>query len=265
MKPSLLFVDDETRVLDAIRRCVRTHREVWDISFAMSGEAALEHLRERRVDAIVTDMRMPEMDGVELLRRVCRSHPATMRVVLSGQTEFDAALACTALAHQLLGKPCTPSVVMDVVNAMHGTVSEFDDRVRGALVRFSTLPSSPIALEALDRALGTDDVQRISDVIASDAAMSAKILQVTRSSFFGGATRNSSVEDAVRLIGTHAVRTLRKHAFGCETWRAVPEMPERAPLSMRVGALARAVADGLEAIPVERLGDALFRLWGIKS
>ena len=80
----MVFVDDEPYVLQALGRLLRPMRAEWHMEFAPSAPAALEILARGPFDAVVTDMRMPGMDGAELLDEVKRRHPHVVRIVLSG-------------------------------------------------------------------------------------------------------------------------------------------------------------------------------------
>ena len=66
----ILFVDDESMVLDGLRRMLRGMRNEWEMEFAASGHEALKILDSKQFDVIVTDMRMPGMDGCQLLNHV---------------------------------------------------------------------------------------------------------------------------------------------------------------------------------------------------
>jgi CheY-like chemotaxis protein len=88
---AVLFVDDEQHILTAIRRA--TIDEPFDALFAGSGATALQALEEREISVIVTDMRMPVMDGLTLLKQVREKYPATVRVVLSGYTQLSQVLS----------------------------------------------------------------------------------------------------------------------------------------------------------------------------
>jgi signal transduction histidine kinase len=90
-KVTVLFVDDETRVLKSIKRGLIG--EPYDCLFALSGMKALEIMASRPVQVIITDMRMPEMTGLELLREVRRLYPETIRMVLSGYAQTNTVLA----------------------------------------------------------------------------------------------------------------------------------------------------------------------------
>ena len=69
-KKKVIFVDDEQRVLDGIRRMMQSMKNQWDLFFANSGEEALKLLEQDQYDVIVSDMRMPGMTGTELLEKV---------------------------------------------------------------------------------------------------------------------------------------------------------------------------------------------------
>ena len=87
ISPTLLLVDDEMHILSAMKRLLR--REGYEILTANSGEEGLAVLRERSVDVIVSDQRMPGMTGIEFLREAKVLRPDTIRLVLSGYTDID--------------------------------------------------------------------------------------------------------------------------------------------------------------------------------
>jgi two-component system response regulator HupR/HoxA len=89
-KRTVLFVDDEEGVLSALRRGLVD--EPYHTLFARSGREALEILARSPVHVIVTDMRMPEMGGLDLLRTVKKEYPHVVRMVLSGYTQVTTLL-----------------------------------------------------------------------------------------------------------------------------------------------------------------------------
>jgi DNA-binding NtrC family response regulator len=102
----ILFVDDEEHVLEGLRNLFRRQRHVWDMVFVTSGEAALVELEKAPFDVIVSDMRMPGMDGATLLLHVKSRYPSVVRIVLSGHAERAAMVRALSVAHQFLSKPC---------------------------------------------------------------------------------------------------------------------------------------------------------------
>src|SRR5690606_21319314 len=90
-KHLILCVDDEPALVEALRRQLDSE---YDVCVAYSGHEALARLRDGRVfSAIVSDMRMPGMDGVELLKEAAATHPRTTRILLTGQADLPSALS----------------------------------------------------------------------------------------------------------------------------------------------------------------------------
>lgn len=204
MKTQILFVDDEPRVLDGLRRSMRPWREQWEMHFAGGGEQALELMAREPIDVLVTDMCMPEMDGAELLRRVRHRYPGTVRIVLSGQFSKQAGLKAVAVAHQFLPKPSEPIVLHAAVEhslAVRAIVTV--DEIRRAAGAVGALPFRPQTHTALVKALDQADVsmEAIAEVIERDAAVTAKILQVVNSAFLGLSHYVASILSAVQLLG----------------------------------------------------------------
>lgn len=96
-KKTVLFVDDEETLLMSLKRGLMD--EPYDRLFASSGKKALELLENNEVHLIVTDMRMPEMGGLELLRIVREKYPDVVRIVLSGYTQVTTMLTAINDGH----------------------------------------------------------------------------------------------------------------------------------------------------------------------
>jgi response regulator RpfG family c-di-GMP phosphodiesterase len=91
IQPVLLFVDDEEYILNALRRLFRPHG--YKILAAGSGAEALALLEHQNVDLIISDMRMPVMDGAQLLEQVRAKWPDTLRILLTGYADVDSTIA----------------------------------------------------------------------------------------------------------------------------------------------------------------------------
>ncbi len=89
-KRTALFVDDEEKILRSLKRGLMD--EPYESLFANSGQEALEILKQNEVHVLVTDMRMPEMPGLELLKIVKEEYPHIVRMVLSGYTQVTTLL-----------------------------------------------------------------------------------------------------------------------------------------------------------------------------
>jgi CheY-like chemotaxis protein len=111
----ILFVDDEAAVLLALRIAMRKDRQRWDMVFAAGGEVALAEVRKQPFDLVVSDMRMPGMDGATLLHRIKDECPATARIVLSGHADDEMHQRTVSAADQWLCKPCDTTTLRDAI------------------------------------------------------------------------------------------------------------------------------------------------------
>lgn len=211
MKRRILFVDDEPNVLQGLQRMLRSMRNEWDMHFAGSGEEALCKLEEVPFDVIVSDMRMPGMNGAELLKEVARRHPNVVRIVLSGHLDREYILQLVTTTHQHLAKPCDAETIKDTVNRACALRDLLASKELGAVVsRIRSLPSLPSLYMRIIEVLQSDDpsLQKIGEIVSEDIAMSAKVLQLVNSSFFGIARRISNPVQAVMFLGLETVKAL---------------------------------------------------------
>jgi len=258
----VMFVDDEQRVLDGIERMLFALDRDWDVRFATSASEALVALETEPVDALVTDMRMPGMDGAELLERVQTRWPATLRILLSGQTDQDAAFRALRVAHRFLSKPCEGSVLIGAVErfalleALLG-----NEELRRVLGGIDNLPAAPRVFAELWQTLSgaEQDVAYAATVIARDPALSAKVLHLANSAFMRRGASIDDIHTAVTRIGVAMLRTLvlATEVFTNRgTEEATNELQRRALMaSMMARRMTVARADGEVAATAALLAD----------
>jgi putative nucleotidyltransferase with HDIG domain len=207
----VLFVDDEPNILQGLRRMLRPMRDEWQMDFAGSGQEALDLLALHPADVVVTDMRMPEMDGATLLEHLVERHPRIVRIVLSGHAERGSLMRAAALAHQYLSKPCDPEVLREKIAQAFalGTLLS-DSRLNEVASRLTMLPALSGAYRDVLAELQSEDpcCVRLAAMIERDLSMTAKLLQLANSSFFGQGARVCRCSDAVELLGMETVRGL---------------------------------------------------------
>ena len=210
-KRRILFVDDEPMVLKGLQRSLRKMRAEWEMCFVSSSKEALDILGTETFDVIVSDLRMPEMDGAELLAEVKRQHPQVVRIILSGQVEQETTFKSVQLAHQSLSKPCDADILKHTLNKLFGLRNLLqDESIKRIVSQTETLPSLPaIYMEVINELQAPDpSVKKVGDIIAADMAMTAKILQVVNSAFFGLVRKISNPKEAVMLLGTETIKAL---------------------------------------------------------
>lgn len=106
----VLFVDDEQNVLDGLCDRLGKHRSEMDMVFAHGGEAALAELRRGSFDVIVSDLRMPRIDGAMLLRRVKEEHPDITRIIFSVKATGTASSTRCRSRISSSQRPATPII-----------------------------------------------------------------------------------------------------------------------------------------------------------
>ena len=216
----VLFVDDEPLVLEAIERMLFDVAGNWQIETATSGHAALEKLEAAPFDVIVTDMRMPGMDGAALLAEVHARYPSMARIVLSGQTEQEHAFRALGTAHQFLSKPCSPKMLTEVVK------SAFELRALTPNNRVAELASSVQRLPPMPRihnkiletiSSPTGSLRDAADLVMQDPGLTAKVLRVVNSAFFARGSIVRDIRTAVGRLGLdllHAIVLTERAASG---------------------------------------------------
>ncbi len=215
----VLFVDDEPRVLEGLRRMLRPMRDVWDMEFVGSGVEALAVVRATGVTVLITDMQMPDMDGEALLDAVTQVSPDTVRIVLTGHSDAEYLYRSANKAHQYLTKPCkseTLSRVIEQACALRNLLA--DEGLRRAVSRMKMVPSPPQVYRDLMRELEDSEcsLQRVASVISGDLGLTASVLRFVNSAWLALNRPIKDMTEAVLILGIEAIKTLvlSSHVFG---------------------------------------------------
>jgi HD-like signal output (HDOD) protein len=203
----VLFVDDERPLLDGLSKALRPFRHQWVMRFSITGEEALQLMEQEPFDVVISDARMPGMDGERLLREVQRRWPSTLRIVLSGQTDKEAARRLLIVAHQFLSKPCPSKLLFDTVEraCMLGDLLE-TPLLKDAICGLALLPSLPGPHARLEQALSNPavDLATVAAIVSTDPGLAARALQMVNSAFFGLARPVATIHEAVFFLGLEA-------------------------------------------------------------
>lgn len=249
MKKRIIFVDDETLVLQGLRRMLRKMSANWEMVFADSGKEALEEMAKEPFDVIVSDMRMPDMNGAQLLQEVMERHPNTIRFILSGHADQLLVLNCLDSTHQYIAKPCDPKTLQEKI--MRATSHEeflANSGLRNLVSRLGDLPTLPSLYREILHALKDpeSDTIQIGEIIQKDLGMTAKILKVANSGYFGLAQQVSNPVEAASYLGIDNVKSivLTIHAFeGLKDFKVEGKsLKEFFNESLKVAGIAKALA-----------------------
>lgn len=264
----VLFVDDEAALLDGLRVRLRPLRAAWEMVFVESGARALTEMERRPFDVIVSDMRMPAMDGAQLLTAVAERWPQVVRIVLSGFAEDEKTARLLTIAHQYLSKPCDPRQLEAAVERcfqLHELLQE--PRLRAVVGRIQRLPAMPRVYARLRSAMSREDVgvQEIANIVAADPAIAAKVLQIVNSSFFRLARRITRLDQAISYLGFAAIRNIVMSVEVFSQWGGEPSAQELDPERLQARAqqlacAARALAEGSPIIDDATLAGLLHNI-----
>lgn len=207
----ILLVDDEQQVLRGVSRMLESEMEDWEVDTADSGEAALDMLDAEDFNVIVSDMRMPGMDGAQLLGHVASKFPKMLRVVLSGQADRETVMRAIQPMHQYLSKPCDPQVLIEIIGRaeiFQETILSVD--VLDAIGKANCLPSVPDIVADINQELEQDycSAKTVSAIVSRDPVVSARLLQLANSAIFGLRQPVVELDRAVGVIGYEMVRSL---------------------------------------------------------
>ncbi len=210
-KKRILFVDDEQNLLAGLRRMLRSMRREWDMEFVSGGKEALASLAVKPADVIVSDMRMPGMNGAELLQRVMDEWPETVRVVLSGQSERAAILRGAAAIHQYLGKPCDADTLKNTIQqACELSALMPNAEVRRAVSKLNPFVSLGIPFDEILRELETADtpVNGLSHLVSHRMGFTPAMVQYMDTVFSGLRPHIPPPAQASVLLGLNTLKLL---------------------------------------------------------
>lgn len=208
-KRRILFIDNDPHVLRGLERTLQCMRPVWDMTFLTDPQQALNVLANTHFDVVVSDI---NREGRQFLLEVMHRHPQVVRIILSSPPDQESLLEALMVSHQLLAKPCD-------ADTLKGTVSRAlalrqllngNTPLKALVSRLESLPSPPALYTKLVQELQSPDasVKSVAAIIAEDPAMTAKILQLVNSAFFGLRRPVSNLLFAVNLLGVDTIKSL---------------------------------------------------------
>jgi putative nucleotidyltransferase with HDIG domain len=248
---SVLFVDEEPRVLEGLENLMFDAADGWDLHFAASGQDALALLRARPIDAVVTEIAMRRMDGAALLQALQADHPGVARIVLSGHAQTAALVRTMPIAHVFLSKPCTALALVDTLEhavSVHRILTS--QALRARLGRVSDLPRRPRLFDEMSRLMATPDVSmvRIAAMVGRDVSLAARTIQLANSALLSRGAKCTRVDHAVARLGAELLRAIvLGHELAASMAGLGPLVEEVNARSMRVAALAARIADPAHA------------------
>jgi len=208
MNKVVMFVDDESFILKSLKRLMKN--QPFESVYMNSGAEALLHLEQHEIDLIVTDIRMPDMDGFELLSIVKDKYPKVLRVALSGFTESKTIykLIEKNIAKIYLFKPWDNFELKKNINR----ILEFEDvltnnKLLELINNLDSLPVLPKLYQDLKALIDKDaNIEEVGKLVEIDQAISSKVLRLANSAFYGRKT--GSISEAIMSIGLNNLKSM---------------------------------------------------------
>jgi HD-like signal output (HDOD) protein/ActR/RegA family two-component response regulator len=228
----ILFVDDDRQLLSGLGKALRRYRDRWTMVFADSGEAALVEVRRAGFDVVVSDMRMPAMDGATLLAHIRDEDPTTIRMILSGFSDRSAIVRALPVAHQFLNKPCELAELSGAIEracelrallggaALRAVVGDGTGGIGGggggggrsatAAAALERLASPPVCYHELAALAGGAELRpdAIAEVVERDAALCERVLRLAASPGLGFERPMRSITEVASRLGIEMLSAL---------------------------------------------------------
>ncbi len=217
MNKSILFVDDEQDILSALKRLFFDLD--FETYFANGANEAFKILEKEKIDMVVSDIKMPEINGLDFLKYVRRKYPSIIRIVISGYAEKEVMLKVVVggVAKSYICKPWDNDSLISEINHIFSSYESANDKsVMDIVGEIEELPVMPYVYRKILSLIEEDKgITEISHYVEKEPGYAAKILKIVNSAFYGVST--SSVKQAIVYLG---LNTLKDVILSTETFNS---------------------------------------------
>jgi YesN/AraC family two-component response regulator len=217
MNKNILFVDDELSILKSIKRLF--FKSGYNIFLAESAKEGLEIIEKNRIDIVVSDVKMPVMDGLTFLNEVKKLYPSIDRIVLSGFVEMDLVLRAIikGIAFDYITKPWENEVLYEKLKNVILIREQIGHKeIIKKLNQLEVLPRQENIYSDFSQALTQEKpLEELSYLAKKDIAIGSKILQLVNSAFYAK-NKIGSIEQAIEIIGIRGLKNIVNNSILCE-------------------------------------------------
>lgn len=211
MQKRLLFVDDEPVIRELYQTLGIVLGDGHEICTAGSGEEALALMTEKHFDVVVSDLAMPEMDGLEFFNEVVHTYPEAARIVISGFADRLKVAECLTVGHRFFNKPFNfKSLAALLKRICQYSYLIQSEKIRAIVCGSGALPTPPETYVRLTDALSSPytDIDEIGKIVEQDPGLSTKLLHIVNSAQFGISRQIVTPSEAVQIMGIEVLRAL---------------------------------------------------------
>ncbi len=201
MDRRILFVSNEAAILKEVNTLFVG--EAYQLHLASSGGQAIEFMAAIPIDMVITDMRLSDMDGYQLLKKLKEKFPRAMRLIIANQNEERLVLKAieAGLARTYILKPWDGNYFKNIVSKMFEIkeLLESNDLVNIMHLQ-DKLPTMPTLYTELSNAIESDaNMEEVARIIEKDQSTAARVLHIANTAFFGARTGN--IKQATMYLG----------------------------------------------------------------
>lgn len=222
IKKNILFIDDDKKLLQGIKRLTRGKKIDWNFAFLDDSEQAIKYISENNIDIVVTDMKMPKLKGLDILKFTASERPNCLRFILSGQTDKKEVEEITNITHQFIQKPCSVNQIISRVEQALNAVEiiELNSKIEENknLIKildyikksdFLCLNDNLLKIRNLLEKKSLLD-ENLIEIILSDIGITTKIIQLYTSDFYDNSKKELDIKKALSAIGKETFTQLIK-------------------------------------------------------
>lgn len=213
MMPKILFTDAERETLDSLQDLLID--ENWDCYYVSSAGEALEVLHAKEIDLVVTDVTLPDMDGVEFVSEIRNRYPSTIRMFLTSFSKQENIIKALAegLTQHIIPKPWIDQELKEIIHSALRQSTQQKKHSPEFQVLINSIPLLPALPESYSNVrsciVGDEvDIETMANYINQDVAISSALLHWANSALFGQRFQVDTIKKAIIVLGTDIVENL---------------------------------------------------------
>lgn len=178
---SVLFIDDEANLLAGLRRGLHSLGDQFHFEYESDPERAVARAQAQNFDAVISDMRMPRLEGADVLAAIRQSSPGTVRIILSGQSNIQSFIKALPYTHRYLSKPCALDEIKELLHSLTRLKNLIPSaQARTRLTQLTQLPCSRTGYTKLTQILNAGDIKdsEVVDLLRQDNGIAALFLHL---------------------------------------------------------------------------------------
>lgn len=207
----IVLIDEDIQFVNQMAKHLGIERPDWTIHPVSTAAEGVELVVSASIDVVVTDARLPDMDGAEFLEKIRNAKPEVLRFTFSDDQDAEILLECARLNQRFIAKPADAIVLAETIDSSISLREMLaGDQLTTLMKDVDSLPAMPALYDELVKELASPNssLVKVADIIEADAGLTLSILRIVNSAYFGLNQRVESVSQAISLLGTDLVKNI---------------------------------------------------------